>query len=155
MTSKAKPITTPNQSFEGDVTVMKSEKGRNVSNRSWKVRPQKRASSLITKTTQNAASKSWEKKKAERDAKKALLEREKELKENKRQAAIKQKELRLEQEKRRMENEFRAASRSAQVLGKNADFKMKSMNKKQLRQIKKTRLNTKTGAVEFVSAYEK
>lgn len=130
-------------------------KGRNVSGRSWKTRQQTRASNLITKTPQNGASKSWEQKKAQREIRKALLEREKELKEERRQAAIEKKERRLEQEKRRMENEFRAASRSAQMLGKNADLKMKSMNKKQLRQIKKTRMNTKTGSVEYVSAYAK
>ena len=157
MPGNAIPITTPNQAFSGDVTKMKTaiSKGRNVSGRSWKIREQKRASSLVTKTVQNGKSKSWERKKAEREARKALIERERELKEERRQAAIAKKERRLEQEKRRMENEFRAASRSAQMLGKNADLKMKSMNKKQLRQIKKTRLNTKTGAVEFVSAYAK
>ena len=32
---------------------------------------------------------------------------------------------------------------------------MRSMNKKQLRQIKKTRMNSKLGVVEFVGAYEK
>jgi hypothetical protein len=32
---------------------------------------------------------------------------------------------------------------------------MKAMNKKQLRMIKKSRMNTKTGVVEFVGAYEK
>ncbi len=157
MTGTANPITTPNQSFSGDVTKMKPKipAGRNVSGRSWKIRKQQRASSLLTKTVQNGKSKSWDQKKAEREARKALVERERELKEERRQAAILKKERRIEQERRRMENEFRAASRSAQTLGKNADNKMKSMNKKQLRQIKKTRLNTKTGAVEFVSAYAK
>ena len=157
MTFVAEPVSTPNQSFPGDVTKMKPliPKGRNVSGRGWKVRPQKRASSLLTKTVQNGASKSWEQKKAEREAKKATLEREREMKEERRQAAIAKKERRLEQEKRRMENEFRASSRSAQTLGRNADLKMKSMNKKQLRQIKKTRLNTKTGVVEYVGAYSK
>ena len=33
--------------------------------------------------------------------------------------------------------------------------KMKAMNKKQLRQIKKTRMNTKTGVLEYVPAYAK
>ena len=129
--------------------------GRNVSGRSWKVRQQSRASSLVTKTPQNNASTSWEQKKLERDARKALIERERELKEEKRLAAIAKKERRLEQEKRRMDNEFRASSRSAQKLGNNADLKLKSMNKKQLRQIKKTRMNTKTGTLEYVSAYAK
>jgi len=126
-----------------------------VSGRTWKLRPQKRASNLITKTSENNRSKSWELKNAERLARRALLDREREMKEERRQVAIVKKERRLENESRRMENEFRAASRSAQTLGKNADVKLKSMNKKQLRMIKKTRMNTKTGAVEFVGAYAK
>lgn len=129
--------------------------GRNVSGRGWKTRPQSRTSTIITKVPQNNASKTWEQRKAEREAKKAMLERERELKEERRQAAIAKRERRMEQEKRRMENEFKAASRSAQLLGNNADLKMKSMNKKQLRQIKKTRMNTKTGTLEYVSAYAK
>mmetsp|Transcript_24524 Transcript_24524/g.28927 ORF Transcript_24524/g.28927 Transcript_24524/m.28927 type:complete len:157 (-) Transcript_24524:294-764(-) len=130
-------------------------KGINVSGRTWKLIPQKRASNLITKPSQNNRSKSWDQKNTERLARKALLEREKEMKEERRQAVVLKKERRLENETRRMENEFKAASRSAQKLGKNADVKLKSMNKKQLRMIKKTRMNTKTGAVEFVGAYAK
>jgi len=130
-------------------------KGKNVSGRSWKVLPQKRASNLIFGTVQNGVSKSWDQKNAERIARKRLLERETELKEERRQASILKRERRLENEKRRAENEFRNASRSAQTLGENANIKLKNMNKKQLRQIKKTRFNSKTGAVEFVGAYEK
>ena len=129
-------------------------KGRNVSGRSWKFTSQKRASSLI-KTKKNGASKSWMKKISERDLKKQALERQREMKEEKRQRILEKKNRRLENEKRRMENEFNVASRSAKTLGKNAAIKMKNMNKKQLRQIKKTRMNTKTGAVEYVGAYEK
>ena len=91
----------------------------------------------------------------EKELRSALLEREKTLKEEKRQEVIAKNERRLEHEKRRMENEFKSASKSAQRLGKNADLKMKAMNKKQLRQIMKTRMNNKTGVVEFVSAYAK
>ena len=92
---------------------------------------------------------------AEKALRKAMVEKERELKEEKRQAAIEKKERRLENERRRMENEFKNASAGAQKLGKNADLKMKSMNKKQLRKVKKTRMNTKTGAIEYVSAYAK
>lgn len=158
MTGTAIPIKTPNSLLPGDI--LKNDKssvlkGRNVSGRNWKLRPQKRASSLVTKSAQNAKSKSWEKKMKEKELRRSLLEREKELKEEKRQSILERKERRLENERRRMENEFKAASRSAQQLGKNADIKLKAMNKKQLRQIKKTRINTKTGAIEFVSAYAK
>jgi len=157
MTGSAEPITTPNQSFTGDILKDQPEvpQGRNVSGRSWKLRPQKRASSLITKTAQNARSSTWAKKMKDREHRRAILEREKEMSAEKRQVNIQKKERRLENEKRRMENEFKVANNSAQRLGKNQDIKLKAMNKKQLRQIKKTRMNSKTGAIEFVSAYAK
>jgi hypothetical protein len=153
MTSNPISITTPNQFLAGDKP--KVPKGRSVSGRSWKFRPQKRASSLITKTVQNGRSTTWEKKMKEKELRRALMEREREMKEVKRQGILAKNERRLENEKRRMENEFKVASKSAQTLGKNADVKLKALNKKQLRQIKKTRMNTKTGAIEFVSAYKK
>lgn len=86
---------------------------------------------------------------------KLLLEREKDMKENRKREALEKKERRLENERRRAENEFKNASHSAMRLGKNADFKLKAMSKKQLRQIKKTRMNNKTGVVEYVPAYAK
>lgn len=130
-------------------------KGRNASGRNWKLRPQKRASSIVTKVSTNNRSKSWDKRKAEREARKAAKERENELREEMRQAAIAKKERRLENERRRAENEFKNAQKFAQNLGRNADTKMKAMSKKQLRQIKKTRMNSKTGVVEYVSPYAK
>mmetsp|Transcript_102 Transcript_102/g.174 ORF Transcript_102/g.174 Transcript_102/m.174 type:complete len:181 (-) Transcript_102:372-914(-) len=155
------PYAPPNQLFTGDITKTVptvndgAPKGRNVSGRSWKTRQQKRASSLVTQTKANNRSSSWEKKTEERKARKAVMERQKEMKEEKRQAAIAKKERRLENERRRAENEFKNAQKGSQRLGKNADLKMKAMNKKQLRQIKKTRMNVKTGAVEYVSPYAK
>mmetsp|Transcript_22494 Transcript_22494/g.48845 ORF Transcript_22494/g.48845 Transcript_22494/m.48845 type:complete len:171 (+) Transcript_22494:241-753(+) len=136
-------------------TVDGKPKGRNVSGRSWKLRPQKRASSVVTKVSTNNRSKSWERRKTEREAKKVAQEREKELRERSRQVAIEKKERRLENERRRAENEYKNAQKFAQNLGRNADLKMKAMSKKQLRQIKKTRMNSKTGVVEYVSAYAK
>jgi rRNA-processing protein CGR1 len=129
-------------------------KGRSVSGRSWR-QPKKRASSIVTNISLNAASKSWEQKQAEKEALKATALLQKELKEQTRQAILDRKARKADQEKRRMENEFKAASRQAQQMGKHANLKMKAMNKKQLRQIKKTRMNTKTGVLEFVSAYAK
>lgn len=159
--SDASPYAPQNQLFTGDVTKSRptvndgAPKGRNVSGRSWKTRTQRRASSLVTQTKANNRSSSWEKKTAERKARTAVMEREKEMKEDRRQAVIAKKERRLEQEKKRAENEFNNAQKASQKLGKNADLKMKAMSKKQLRQIKKTRMNVKTGAVEYVSAYAK
>lgn len=142
----------------GDVVKLTREKhnkakGRNVSGRSWKVRPQKRASSLVA-TKVNNRSKSWEKKRAEQLARKQALELQQEMKEAARKQAIEKKERKLENERRRAENEFKATS--AQVLNSNkARLTLKSMNKKQLRQVKKTRLNVKTGVVEYVPAFSK
>jgi rRNA-processing protein CGR1 len=129
-------------------------KGRSVSGRSWR-QPKKRASSIVTTVPLNAASKSWEQKQAEKEALKATALLQRELKEQTRQAILDKKARKADNEKRRMENEFKVASRQAQKLGKHANLKMKAMNKKQLRQIKKTRMNTKTGVLEYVSAYAK
>ena len=65
---------------------------------------------------------------------------------------------RLDNEKRKMENEYKQAMQNGklQVLNvKKLGTTMKNMNKKQLRQIKKSRMNSKTGVVEFDGAYEK
>lgn len=130
-------------------------KGRNVSGRTWKVRPQKRASSLV-KTKFNNATKTWDQRQQERSARKEALELQTELREERRQAKIQKKERRLENERRRAENEYKQAQKSSKVLntGKLRST-LKAMSKKQLRQIKKTRMNTKTGVIEYVPAYAK
>mmetsp|Transcript_5518 Transcript_5518/g.7294 ORF Transcript_5518/g.7294 Transcript_5518/m.7294 type:complete len:166 (+) Transcript_5518:96-593(+) len=165
MARTAEPVQTPNQSFNEDIiknpTIIINEatnepKGRTVSGRTWKRRVQKRASSLITSNAANAKSKSWEKKQMERKLRQQLKEKEAEMKEAKRAAILAKKERRLENEKNRMENEFKLAQRQAQKLNLNkVGTTMKALNKKQLRMIKKTRMNTKTGVVEYVPAYAK
>jgi uncharacterized protein with gpF-like domain len=84
------------------------------------------------------------------------LELQTELREERRQAKIQKKERRLENERRRAENEYKQAQKSSKVLntGKLRST-LKAMSKKQLRQIKKTRMNTKTGVIEYVPAYAK
>merc|ERR1719458_5820 len=118
-------------------------KGRNISGRSWKILPQKRASDLITKQPQNNKAKSWKRKQVEIAALKSIRERQEEIKQTRISAVVLRKERRLENEKRRMENEFKNSSKNSKTLGKNSDIKIKRMNKKQLRQIKKTRMNKK------------
>lgn len=126
--------------------------GRNVSGRSWKTFPRKRASSIVVKPRV----KSWEERMAEKCARKEIKDLQGQLKEEKRQAAIERKERRLENERRRAENELKAMEKSVQTLNHDRVGRtLKSMSKKQLRQIKKTRLNTKTGVVEYVPAYAK
>lgn len=130
-------------------------KGRSVSGRTWKTRPQKRASSLV-KTATNNLSTSWATKLSEKRQRQEAASLQKELKEIKRQEAIAKKERRLANEKRRAENEFKAVQSSVQSLNHDkVGVTLKAMSKKQLRQIKKTRMNPKTGVVEYVSAYAK
>lgn len=142
----------------GDVTQLvtaPSTKGRNVSGRTWKVRPQKRASTLI-KTTTNNRVKSWETRQGEKINKQESKELQTDLREERRQGKIAKRERKLENEKRRAENEYKNAQKSVQTLNYNkVGSTMKAMSKKQLRQIKKTRMNTKTGVIEYVSAFAK
>ena len=146
------------QIMEGNIIEMLEEtstKGRNVSGRTWKVRPQKRASSLV-KTKINNQTKTWEQRKQEKIARQEALELQTELREERRQAKISKKERRLENEKRRAQNEFKQAQRTAKELNTGRlRSTLKAMSKKQLRQIKKTRMNPKTGVVEYVPAYAK
>mmetsp|Transcript_43098 Transcript_43098/g.101089 ORF Transcript_43098/g.101089 Transcript_43098/m.101089 type:complete len:170 (-) Transcript_43098:140-649(-) len=125
-------------------------KGMNVSGRSWKVRPQKKASNLLSKKN-----KTYTKRMEEKRIRQLAIEKENDMKERRRQEILEKKERRLEQERRHAENEYKNAAQSAQSLNKNVGLKMRSLSKKQLRQIKKTRMNVKTGVVEFVPAYAK
>jgi hypothetical protein len=128
------------------------QKGRNVSGRSWKTVPQKRASHIIVKPRRTT----WEEKQLQKQRLKEIKELQQEMTEKRKQEIMLKKERRLENEKRRAENEFKAMQRSAQVLNVNKiGSTLKAMSKKQLRLIKKTRINNKTGVVEYVSAYAK
>jgi rRNA-processing protein CGR1 len=130
-------------------------KGQNVSGRPWKSAPQKRASSLV-KTSFNNQSSSWDRKlHLKRDRQEAVA-LQAELKEQKRQAILAKKQRRLDNETRRAENEYKALKYSVQQLNtEKLSTTLKTMSKKQLRQVKKTRVNAKTGVVEFVPAYSK
>lgn len=126
--------------------------GNNVSSRSWKNRSQKRASS-IRKTTKRT---SWSTKQAAQSLHKATKQLQDELVQDKKQAILEKKERKVEQEKRRMENELQLLERSAQTLNHSKlGTTLKALSKKQLRHIKKSRMNAKTGVVEYVPAYAK
>lgn len=142
-------------SLEKEKVATAPPKGRNVSGRSWKTKPQKRASSLI-KTAANNQRRSWEAKQAEKRARKEAADLQKELQEERKAEILLKKERRLENEKRRAENEFKMIQKSVQTLNHSkVGITLKAMSKKQLRQIKKTRMNQKTGVVEYVPAYAK
>ena len=137
------------------VAVAEPTRGRNVSGRNWKPVATKRTSSL-RKTAFNGQIKSYEQRKAEKLRKKEMLELQKQLQEERVQGLRDKTERRLENERRRAENEYENAKKSAQHLNTSKlKSTMKAMSKKQLRQIKKTRVNNKTGVVEFVPAYSK
>jgi len=127
--------------------------GGNVSGRNWKVRANKRTSTMITKTISNNKSKSWEQKAAEQLKRKENKEKEEQMMKEKKDKILDKKKRKFEQEKRRQENEYKATQ--TQALTKNVDGKLKAMSKKQLRSIKKTRINTKTGVIELVDAHKK
>lgn len=111
---------------------------------------------MLIKTKFNGQTKSWEQRNEEKLARKEIMELQQELREERRQDKITKKERRLENERRRAENEFKQAQQTAKHLNMNKlPSKLKAMSKKQLRQIKKTRLNSKTGVVEYVQAYSK
>ena len=131
-------------------------KGRNVSGRSWKSKPQKRASTVVVKKNSSSKLSPWEVRQAEKRARQETRELQKQLQEERREEARLKKERRLENETRRAENQYKALKKSVQVLNQGKVGKtIKAMSKKQLRQIKKTRLNPKTGVVEFVPLYQK
>lgn len=145
---------------EGDIVKLATSerdllKGRNVSGRSWKVRPQRRASSLV-KTKMNNRVASFAERQAQKRERQETVQLQSELREQRRLAKVTKRQRRLENERRRAENEFQQAQRAAQTLNvSKVGLTLKAMSKKQLRQIKKTRLNTKTGVVEYVPAYAK
>ncbi|KAL7580156.1 hypothetical protein ACA910_012911 [Epithemia clementina (nom. ined.)] len=136
--------------------VVVANKGRNVSGRTWKLRSQQQRATALVNTKKNNRSKPWQDRLEQKRLRQETLALQKELQESKRQEALLKKERRLENERRRAENEYNNVKKSIQTLNYDtANLKLKAMSKKKLRQIKKTRLNPKTGVVEFVSPYAK
>lgn len=76
---------------------------------------------------------------------------ENDLKEEKRQAKIEARRRREERAALRAANELKGTT--MQTLSKT--HKLKTMNKKQLRMIKKTAINAETGQLELVSPWKK
>ena len=106
----------------------------------------------------NGRVKDWNDRLAEKERRRETVRVQKEMEDVRRQEAIDKKQRRLENEKRRQENELKNLEKSGAIQALNHDRvgrTLKAMNKKQLRNIKKSRINTKTGVVEFVPAYAK
>jgi hypothetical protein len=93
-------------------------------------------------------SKSFEERRAERDHKEQVKALEKAMKEEKLQEAQREKERRLEKQKRKMENEYKNS-----IYQEINPSKIKGMSKKQLRSVKKTSVNRKTGKIELVNPW--
>ncbi|CAM9491846.1 unnamed protein product, partial [Chrysoparadoxa australica] len=123
--------------------------GANVSGRVWKSRNQSQKASQQQRLGTKTLRKSFQKKEAEKARAKAVREREQAMKDAIAREIEAKKEARLEKEKRRQANELRSAT--YQSITKT--HKLKGMNKKQLRQIKKTQVNVETGEVELVSPW--
>mmetsp|Transcript_6495 Transcript_6495/g.7428 ORF Transcript_6495/g.7428 Transcript_6495/m.7428 type:complete len:162 (+) Transcript_6495:176-661(+) len=122
-----------------------------ASGRWWKpVQHQKASMGRLghTKSRRKALQKSWNRKLEERRRRKEIKQMEEDLREMKRKEIEEEKEKRLEKQKRKAEAQFKNAR--LQVVKNSA--KIKKMNKKQLRRLKKTVVD-KDGNVRIVGAY--
>mmetsp|Transcript_3246 Transcript_3246/g.9428 ORF Transcript_3246/g.9428 Transcript_3246/m.9428 type:complete len:150 (-) Transcript_3246:1124-1573(-) len=124
-------------------------RGKPASGRSWK-KPQKaRSSSMVTKANAGLRS-SWDKKMAKRRQAQEVRELQRALREEKRREIEEQKQQRLERARVREENTMKNTTYHLIT----DDTKLKKMNKKQLKSIKKLQVNAKTGAKELVSPWQ-
>merc|ERR1712176_1552347 len=100
------------------------------------------------KNRANNCSKTWEKKQQHRTLTQEIRSAQSEMRQKRIQDKRDKRERRLENERRQMQNEYDNAKKSMQTLNvKRLGSTMRAMNKKQLRQIKKSRMNSKTGVV--------
>ncbi|KAG1710323.1 hypothetical protein DVH05_017327 [Phytophthora capsici] len=124
-------------------------RGRPVSGRVWKKVQKTRFSAQGLKGTK-VLSTTWEEKMLKRSKLKELKELQAEIKARRQGEKDAKRQAREEKEKRRKENELKSAS--VQVISRT--HRLKTMSKKQLRNIKKTIVN-KQGVVEYVPVYSK
>ncbi|CEG38820.1 Predicted coiled-coil protein [Plasmopara halstedii] len=144
-------MTTTRSSKPGSVNVKASEppRGRPVSGRVWKKVQKTRFSTQSLKGSK-VLSTTWEEKMLQRSKLKNLKELQTEIKMRRQAEKDAKRQAREEKEKRRKENELKSAA--VQVISRT--HRLKTMSKKQLRNIKKTIVN-KHGVVEYVPVYSK
>ncbi|OQR92401.1 hypothetical protein ACHHYP_03748 [Achlya hypogyna] len=130
-------------------TSVQPPRGKPVSGRPWKKAQTARKSMMTYKATKTLST-TWEEKMAMKAKKKEMKDLEHEIAARKRQERLDKKLAREEKEKRRLENEMKSAT----VQNISKTHKLKTMSKKQLRNIRKTRMN-KNGVVEYVPIYSK
>ncbi|KAF4321536.1 hypothetical protein BBO99_00001003 [Phytophthora kernoviae] len=124
-------------------------RGRPVSGRTWKKVQKTRFSAQGFKGTK-VLSTTWEEKMIKRTKLKELKDLQAEIKTRRQGERDAKRQAREEKEKRRKENELKSAA--VQVISRT--HRLKTMSKKQLRNIKKTIVN-KQGVVEYVPIYSK
>ncbi|RLN47512.1 hypothetical protein BBJ29_000626 [Phytophthora kernoviae] len=124
-------------------------RGRPVSGRTWKKVQKTRFSAQGFKGTK-VLSTTWEEKMLKRTKLKELKDLQAEIKTRRQGERDAKRQAREEKEKRRKENELKSAA--VQVISRT--HRLKTMSKKQLRNIKKTIVN-KQGVVEYVPIYSK
>ncbi|CAI5728322.1 hypothetical protein KXD40_007268 [Peronospora effusa] len=124
-------------------------RGRPVSGRVWKKVQKSRFSAQGVKSAKVLSS-TWEEKMLKRSKLKELKELQTEIKARRQAERDAKRQAREEKEKRRKENELKSAA--VQVISRT--HRLKTMSKKQLRNIKKTIVN-KQGVVEYVPVYSK
>ncbi|CCI44068.1 hypothetical protein ABG067_002794 [Albugo candida] len=122
-------------------------RGRTKSGRCWKKSQQGRFSSIHYKVSRTLST-TWDEKLEQREKKQELQRLQSDIKARQDQLKEEKKRLREEKQKRRQENELK--SMSFQSLSKT--HRIKSMSKKQLRNIRKSVVN-KQGVVEYVPVY--
>lgn len=126
------------------VLAMSSPHGRPVSGRLWKDVETKRASAVRVAVE----GKSWAERSRSRGDLKVIKAREEELLERRKERLAAAKLKREEKKARKQRNEMKNSS--FQVISN--EQTMKKLNKKQLRQVKRTRMS-KEGEIELVDAY--
>lgn len=123
-------------------------RGMPKSGRNWKVVETARHSNQARQGVMANQSKSYSQHTAARDKKRQIKALEQEMKDARIEKIAEKKQKKEDQEKRRLANQYKSSS----TQNINPE-KLKSMSKKQLRLVKKTRMNNRTGQLELVNAY--
>lgn len=136
---------------EGSTTIPATIlRGRNESNRPWKSVRKQKASMVYYKQNKKTLGSTWEQKQLKRLERKQTKEFQDDIVERRKSRLAREKEEREARARRKAENELK--STKYQVLS-NPGEKIKKMNKKQLKQIYKTRMGD-DGVVRLVGMYE-
>ena len=141
------PTNVKNQASRTATVDRSVTEGKPVSGRVWK-KKQVRVSNRKTAASRKSL---WEQKRIAKEKFKQMKEFEKEVIE--RQQNIIRTRAEKTKEKRKRKAEAELVNSKYQILTN--DRKIKKMSKKQLRQVKRMRMNPHLGVVEFVGAYSK